>query len=113
MGLVLLLVIGVVISGTLIGRSFRAGLETAVLAWIAVYVCTVTVGITQAIAWYNAEGILLLDGEGAAGAGVDAIGAASSRRNWSSHAFPERHRACLAAHQSVHRQIQVRFAELG
>ena len=28
------------------------------------------------MAWYHDEGILLLDGEGAVGAGVDAIGAA-------------------------------------
>lgn len=76
MGLVLLLLVAAVIAGTLLGRSFRAGLETAVLAWLAIYVCTVAVEIPQAIAWYNDEGILLLDGEGAAGAGVDALGAA-------------------------------------
>jgi hypothetical protein len=76
LGFVLLLVVAAVITGTLIGKSFRAGLETALLAWLAVYVCTVAVEIPQAIAWYNAEGILLLDGEGAAGAAVGAVGAA-------------------------------------
>jgi len=76
MGLVLLFLIVAVIAGTLIGRSFRAGLETAVLAWLAVYVCTVAVEIPQALAWYHDEGILLLDGEGAASAGIDARGAA-------------------------------------
>ena len=65
MGLVMLLLVAAVIAGTLIGRSFRAGLETAVLAWLAVYVCTVAVEIPQALAWYHDEGILLLDGEGA------------------------------------------------
>ncbi len=76
MGLVVLLLVAAVIAGTLVGRSFRAGLETAVLAWLAIYVCTIAVEVPQAIAWYNDEGILLLDGEGAAGAGVDAMGAA-------------------------------------
>ena len=56
MGLVVLLLVAAVIAGTLIGRSFRAGLETAVLAWLAVYVCTVAVEVPQAIAWYNDEG---------------------------------------------------------
>ena len=32
--------------------------------------------IPQALAWYHDEGILLLDGDGAAGAGVDAFDAA-------------------------------------
>jgi hypothetical protein len=76
MGLVMLLLVGTVIAGTLIGRSFRAGLETAVLSWLAVYVCTVAVEIPLAIAWYIDDGILLLDGEGAANSRVDAIGAA-------------------------------------
>ena len=43
---------------------------------VAIYGCTVAVEVPQAIAWYNDDGIPLLDGEGAAGAGVDAIGAA-------------------------------------
>jgi len=76
MGLVVLILVVAVITGTMIGKSFRAGLETAVLAWLAVYFCTVAVEVPQALAWYNDDGILLLDGEGAAGAGVDAIGAA-------------------------------------
>jgi hypothetical protein len=74
MGLVLLLLVAVVIAGTLIGRSFRAGLETAVLAWLAVYLCTLAVEIPQALAWYHDERILLLDGD-PAGA-LDAAGAA-------------------------------------
>ncbi len=76
MGLVLLLLVAAVIAGTLIGRSFRAGLETAVLAWLAVYLGTLAVEIPQALAWYHDEGILLLDGEPADEAGVDARGAA-------------------------------------
>ena len=76
MGLVVLLLVAAVIAGTLIGRSFRAGLETAVLAWLAVYVGSVAVEIPQALAWYTTTGILLLDGEPAARAGVDALGAA-------------------------------------
>lgn len=76
MGLVVLLLVVVVIVGTLIGKSFRAGLETAVLAWLSIYVCTLAVEIPQALAWYNDAGILLLDGDGAAGAGVDELGAA-------------------------------------
>ena len=72
--LVVLILIVTVIAGTLIGRSFRAGLETAVLAWLAVYLCTLAVEIPQALAWYHDEGILLLDGEPAGG--VDARGAA-------------------------------------
>ena len=76
MGLVLLLLVAAVIAGTLIGRSFRAGLETAVLAWLFVYVCTIAVEVPQALAWYNNEGILLLDGEGAERSGVDAAEAA-------------------------------------
>jgi hypothetical protein len=56
MGLVVLLLVAVVIAGTLIGKSFRAGLETAVLAWLANYGCTVAVEVPQAIAWYNDEG---------------------------------------------------------
>jgi hypothetical protein len=76
MGLVVVLLVAVVIAGTLIGGSFRAGLETAVLAWLAIYVCSIAVEIPQAIAWYDDAGVLLLDGEGAAGAGVNAMGAA-------------------------------------
>ena len=76
MGLVVVILVSAVVAGTLIGRSFRAGVETAVLAWIAVYICTIAVEIPQALAWYHEEGILLLDGEGAAGAGVDATAAA-------------------------------------
>ena len=75
MGLVVLLLVAAVLAGTLIGQSFRAGLETAVLAWLAVYIGTVAVEVPQALAWYNDDGILLLDGEGASGAGVDALGA--------------------------------------
>ncbi len=76
LGLVLLLLVVAVVVGTLMGRSFRAGLETAVLAWVAVSVGTLAVEIPQAIAWFHDDGILLLDGAGAAGAGVDALGAA-------------------------------------
>ena len=65
-----------VAAGTLIGRSFRAGLQTAVLAWVSVYVATLAVEVPQALAWYHDAGLLLLDGEGAAGRGVDALGAA-------------------------------------
>ena len=64
------------IAGTLIGKSSRAGLETAVLAWLAIYVGTIAVEVPQALAWYHDERILLLDGEGAASAGVDALGSA-------------------------------------
>ena len=56
LGLVLLLLVAAVIAGTLIGRSFRAGLETAVLAWLAVYLCTLAVAIPQALAWYHDGG---------------------------------------------------------
>lgn len=76
MGLVVLILVASVITGTLMGRSFRAGLETAVLAWLFSYVCTLAVEIPQAHAWYQESGILLLDGEGAANNGVDALGAA-------------------------------------
>ena len=74
MGLVLLLLVARRVAGTLIGRSFRAGLETAALAWLAVYLCTLAVAIPQALAWFHDGGILLLDGEPAGR--VDALGAA-------------------------------------
>lgn len=76
MGLVPLIIVVSVIAGTLIGGSFRAGLETALLAWLAVYVCSVAVEIPQAVAWFDDDGVLLLDGEGAANHGVDALAAA-------------------------------------
>ena len=76
MGFVLLVLVMTVVAGTLIGRSFRAGLETAVLAWVSVYVATLAVEVPQALAWYHDAGLLLLDGEGAASHGVDALGAA-------------------------------------
>jgi hypothetical protein len=76
MSLVLVLLVVAVIAGTLLGGSFRAGLETAILAWLAIYLCSIAVEIPQAIAWYHDEGILLMDGEPAAPHGVDARGAA-------------------------------------
>lgn len=76
MGLVLLVLVVTVVAGTLIGRSFRAGLETAVLAWVSVYVATLAVEIPQAITWYRDAGLLPLDGDSAAGHGVDALEAA-------------------------------------
>ena len=76
MGVVLLVLVVTVAAGTLIGRSFRAGLQTAVLAWVSVYVATLAVEVPQALAWYHDAGLLLLDGEGAAGRGVDSLGAA-------------------------------------
>ena len=76
LGLVLLLLVAAVIVGTLIGRSFRAGLEAAMLAWLAVYLCSLAVEIPLAYAWYRDAGVLLLDGEGAASHQIDALGAA-------------------------------------
>lgn len=87
MGLVVLLLVAAVIAGTLIGRSFRAGLETAVLAWLSIYVCSLAVEIPHAVAWYNEAGILLLDGEGAESAGVDALGAVLQPLTHSAYIF--------------------------
>jgi hypothetical protein len=46
------------------------------LAWPAICVATLAVEIPLAIVRFNDPGILLLDGDPAAGAGVDALGAA-------------------------------------
>lgn len=63
MALVPLLLIVAVVAATLRGRSFRAGLETALLAWLAAWSCWLAVTIPEAIRWYADAGVYLLDGD--------------------------------------------------
>lgn len=75
-GLLPLILIAAVIAGTLLGGSFRAGLETAVLAWLATYATMLAVEIPEALRWYQDEGIFLLDGDPAVPPGTGPIDAA-------------------------------------
>lgn len=63
LGLVPLALVVAVLCGTLLGRSFRAGIETTVLAWLAAYACMLAVEIPEAMRWFDDERVLLLDGE--------------------------------------------------
>lgn len=66
-----LVVLVAAVVGVTLGKSFRAGLETAVLATLAAWVGSIAVQIPEAMRWFADAGVYLVDG--------DAIGITAER----------------------------------